>query len=139
MASVLRTMVVDDNEDVRDSLVTLLQLLGCEAVAVARGDDALALLLAHDAETPIHLAFVDVSMPGMSGYDLAGAYRRSGAHAVRAMLVAITGWSTIKDRERALSEGFDLHLVKPVDMTQLRLLLDAVRAQTVAHSDAVAS
>jgi CheY-like chemotaxis protein len=139
MASVLRTMVVDDNADVRDSLVTLLQLLGCEAVAVARGDDALALLLEHDVETPIHLAFVDVSMPGMSGYDLASAYRRSSARAARAMLVAITGWGTMQDRERALSEGFDLHLVKPVDMTQLRLLLDAVRAQTVAHADTMAS
>jgi CheY-like chemotaxis protein len=122
---------VDDDADIRDSLVTLLELLGCESSAVERGEDALRVLTNATPEARrVHVAFVDVSMPGMSGYDLASAYRRATPHAaIQTTLVATTGWGTEKDRDRALREGFDIHLVKPVDMTQLRLVLDAVRSR----------
>ena len=127
---ILRTLVVDDDADIRDSLVTLLELLGCESSAVERGEDALRLLTNASPEAHrVHVAFVDVSMPGMSGYDLASAYRRATPHAIQTTLVATTGWGTEKDRDRALREGFDIHLVKPVDMAQLRLVLDAVRTR----------
>ena len=136
MVKILRTLVVDDDADIRDSLVTLLELLGCESSAVGRGEDALRVLTetTSDAEQ-VHVAFVDVSMPGMNGYDLASAYRRSSQHAVQATLVATTGWGTEKDRERALREGFDIHLVKPVDMAQLHLVLEAVRRRHQLHDD----
>lgn len=126
----IRTLVVDDDADIRDSLVVLLQLLGCESSAVECGEDALRILTdaVPDAQQ-VHVAFVDVSMPGMSGYDLASAYRRSSPHAIPTMLVATTGWGTEKDRERALREGFDIHLVKPLDMAQLHLVLAAVRSR----------
>lgn len=128
MVKTLRTLVVDDDADIRESLATLLQLLGCESLAVARGEDALRVLTEATAQThQVHVAFVDVSMPGMSGYDLASAYKREAPHAIHTTLVATTGWGTEKDRERALREGFDIHLVKPVDMAQLNVVLAAVR------------
>jgi CheY-like chemotaxis protein len=134
MVKPLRTLVVDDDADIRDSLVTLLELLGCESSSVGRGEDALRVLVEGTAE--VHVAFVDVSMPGMNGYDLARAYRRAAPHKIHTTLVATTGWGTEKDRDRALREGFDIHLVKPVDMAQLRLVLDAVRSRHTLDGDA---
>lgn len=125
----IRALVIDDNQDVRDSMVMVLELMGCSARALPTAEESLP-LLAHEQprDHPIHIAFVDVSLPGMSGYELA-RFVRAAAVPRRAMLVAMTGWGTERDRERALDEGFDAHVVKPLDMERLRSLLDAVRVR----------
>ena len=62
-------------------------------------------------------------MPGLDGYELAQRLRAQPA--TRASLyVAVTGWGQEKDRQRAREAGFDHHLVKPVDVAQLRAVLD---------------
>ena len=67
----------------------------------------------------------DLGLPGgMSGYDVARALRSDPAHA-GLRLVAVSGYGQPEDRERARSAGFDLHLTKPVDPAELRLLLAA--------------
>jgi len=123
----IRALVVDDNQDVRESLVMVLELLGCQAQAFASAEEVLPLLTeAQPLDARIHIAFVDVSLLGMSGYELARLVR--ARHVPRkAMLVAMTGWAAERDRDRALAEGFDAHVVKPLDMVRLRSLLDAVR------------
>jgi CheY-like chemotaxis protein len=123
----IRALVIDDNQDVRDSMVMVLELMGCYAMALSSAEEALPFLTEEQPiDAPIHIAFVDVSLLGMSGYELARIVRSK--HVPRkAMLIAMTGWGAERDRERALSEGFDAHVVKPLDMTRLRSLLDAVR------------
>jgi CheY-like chemotaxis protein len=66
--------------------------------------------------------FVDVGMPGMTGYELATKVkadpRLSGV-----LLVALTGYGRAEDRDRALASGFDLHVTKPLTETRLREVL----------------
>ena len=116
-----KVLVVDDNVDAADTLAMLLELNGQEVRVAYDGRSALA-----QAEAdPPRVAFLDLGMPHMDGYELARAFR---AHpALRDVkLIALTGWGQPEDRQRTREAGFDYHLVKPVETTALdRLLADA--------------
>ena len=116
--SARRVLIVDDNVDAADSLATLLRLHGQEVNVVYDGAAALASAEAH----PPAIAFFDLGMPKMDGYELA---RRFRAHPVlkSVRLVALTGWGQPEDRNRTAEHGFDQHLVKPVAGDALRRLL----------------
>jgi PAS domain S-box-containing protein len=117
----LRVMVVDDQPDVADSVASLIETFGHEVRVIYDGADALA---AGRSDVP-HMMFVDIGMPGMTGYDLAREIRRDPVlRDVR--LVALTGYGREEDRLRVLSAGFDLHLTKPVSDDRLREVLDAL-------------
>ncbi len=121
-----RALVVDDNADIRESLAVLLELLGFATVAEDCGAKGLARLNATCAtSSEFDVAFVDVSMPEMSGYEFAQAYRSMQPNA-RTVMVAMTGWASARDCERALEAGFDVHMHKPLDMQRLRDLLGAL-------------
>lgn len=119
----IHVLVVDDNADLLDSLAAVLRLLGHQVTAAGNGEEALRLM----AADPPDLVIMDVGMPGMSGYDVA---RRAALESwrERLTLVAMTGWGRDEDRQRALDAGFDVHVVKPLDLDQLRTLVESVRA-----------
>jgi len=71
------------------------------------------------------VVFLDLGLPGMSGYDVARRVRMMGPTPVR--LVALTGYGTDGDREKTREAGFDVHLAKPVDPRALDELLADVR------------
>jgi DNA-binding response OmpR family regulator len=114
-------LIVDDNRDAADTLALVLDAFGYQvrtAYDAAAGLDALV-AFAPDA------AILDIGLPGMDGYALAGKVAEvSGA--ARPRLLALTGYGTQQDRERALRAGFDEHLVKPVDPERLVAALDRV-------------
>ncbi|HWT36706.1 MAG TPA: response regulator, partial [Paraburkholderia sp.] len=115
---VQRVLVVDDNRDAADSLAELLRVLGCESAVFYDGAQALEAL---DRIAPT-IAFIDLGMPGMDGYQFAQQIRtRGGSTNVR--LIALTGWSQPEDRARSGSAGFDQHLIKPVNLAQLTHVL----------------
>ena len=60
------------------------------------------------------IVFLDVGMPGRSGYEVARALREGATPGLT--IVAVTGWGQPEDRHRTLSAGFDHHLVKPPDI-----------------------
>lgn len=121
-----RVLVVDDNSDVRESLVMILELLGHRALAIDSGARALdALRDVHRTPDAFQLAILDVGMPTMSGYDLAAAMRREVTDDTLT-IVAFTGRVSAADRARAMDAGFDAYLTKPVDMQILRELLQRV-------------
>jgi CheY-like chemotaxis protein len=111
-------LVVDDNTDAADSLAMLLRLEGQE-VRVAY--DGLSALEQAEADPPA-IAFLDLGMPKMDGYELA---RRFRAHPVlrSVVLIALTGWGQPEDRQRTKETGFDCHLVKPVEPEAVHRLL----------------
>jgi two-component system CheB/CheR fusion protein len=72
------------------------------------------------------VALVDIGLPKMNGYQLAGRIRSNEAHR-DVYLAALTGYGQPADQERALASGFDAHVPKPVSLEQLRSLLSARR------------
>jgi signal transduction histidine kinase len=115
-----RVLVVEDNDDARVMLQRILQAHG-HLVSAAR--DARAGLEAAAAGSP-SVAVVDIGLPGMDGYQFARAMRERLGSDVR--LIAVTGYGTESDRQRAAQAGFDAHLTKPVDMDHLlRLISEA--------------
>jgi signal transduction histidine kinase/ActR/RegA family two-component response regulator len=105
-----RVLVADDNVDAASSFGLLLQLWGHE-VRVAH-DGLAALTLAREFRP--HVAFLDIGMPGINGYEVAGAIRTEPwGGGVR--LIALTGWGGDADRRRSRDAGFDSHLTKPVN------------------------
>ncbi len=120
----VRVVVVDDEREVRDSIVAVLQDGGANVRAAASATEAEGLL---DDELP-DVFLSDIAMPGRDGYALlsdVGARLRSGG--VRA--AALTAYASADDRRRALASGFDAHVAKPVDPSRLiALVADLARA-----------
>jgi signal transduction histidine kinase/CheY-like chemotaxis protein len=113
-----RVLVVDDNEDAAATMSALLIAMGCESRAVYDGASALEVAASWRPDAIL----LDIGLPGMDGYEVARRMRQSGARPWP-LLVALTGWGQDADRERSRAAGFDLHLVKPVGVDELRMAL----------------
>ncbi|HEU4373306.1 MAG TPA: ATP-binding protein [Telluria sp.] len=117
----VRVLVVDDNRDAADTLSALLELLGHSAQVANDGHAALEAVLDFRPQ----VVFLDIGMPGMSGYQVAEAIRNDRRFD-QPLLVALTGWGGEDDRERTAAAGFDLHLTKPVDLAAIEKMLSSV-------------
>lgn len=106
-----RVLLVEDNDDLRDMTCALLQARGCTVMTAADGRSGIA-LAAHGRPD---VAFIDIDLPDISGYEVARALARQGG--IR--LVAVTGYGQPDDVRRALDAGFDVHLKKPVRIDEL--------------------
>jgi len=124
MASTRKLLVVDDDRDVADSLAMLMESFDAE-VRIAY-DGASGVRVA--AEFGPDIAFVDIRMPGMDGYETARLMRaKLGDRAP--MIVAITGLSASDHPGKSVEAGFDLELAKPVSAAAIeQLLRSAFRA-----------
>jgi PAS domain S-box-containing protein len=116
-----RVLVVDDNADAAEMLCMALQHFGHEVLIASDGEQALRLV---DDFHP-DVAVLDIGLPGMDGYELARRLRARGLD--HCLLVAVTGYGQDDDRTRTHEAGFDLHLVKPVDLMRLASLIAADR------------
>ena len=116
----LRVLIVDDDDDSAESLALLVRHLGSEARIAGDGPTALASVVRHRP----HLVLLDLGLPGMGGYEVARR-TRALSEGRDALLVAVTGWSQTDAGERGREAGFDHHLVKPLELDDLRRLLAA--------------
>jgi PAS domain S-box-containing protein len=106
-----RALVVDDEEDARVLLSTVLKRAGATVKTASTVREALILL---DTSRP-DVLLADVGMPGEDGYSLIREIRRREAREGRHLpAAAITAYAGSEDRERALEAGFDCHVSKPV-------------------------
>jgi signal transduction histidine kinase len=112
-----RALVLDDNRDAADTLSMMLDLLGFQVRTLydpVQFEDTFAAF-------PADAVFLDVGMPGRSGYDVAAALRAApGGRDV--LLVAVTGWGQPEDRRRTREAGFDRHLVKPPELAAIHAI-----------------
>lgn len=116
----LRILLVEDHKDTRRTLSRLLIHFGHEVLAADNKQGALEILKAGD----IDVLLCDIGLPDGNGYEVVSqAGRRRPSRAV-----AITGFGTEEDIRRSKEAGFDLHLVKPIDLHALRTVLDQVEA-----------
>lgn len=113
-----RVLIVDDNRDAADSMSMLLQQFGMEVQVCYNGAEALAMFSGYRPA----VVLLDIGMPGMDGYAVAGKLRQLETGA-GALFIALTGWGQEQDRRRSLASGFNHHLTKPADMDLLWSLL----------------
>jgi PAS domain S-box-containing protein len=112
----LDVLVVDDNRDSADSMTLLVDMLGHHARAAYDGPGALDSFEAHRPQ----VVLLDLSMPGMTGFDVIRRMRDDGN---RVIVAAMTGLGSDEDIARTRAAGFDAHLVKPVDLPELERVL----------------
>jgi len=128
----LRVLVVDDNVDAADTLALLIESGGHQVRVVSNGEAALS---AADEHVP-DIAFLDIGLPKLDGYQVATLLRQR-RHLAHLELVAMTGYGQQEDRERSFRAGFNNHLVKPVAFEMVEKVLEEVGARKARHVNAV--
>ncbi|HYB99620.1 MAG TPA: PAS domain S-box protein [Candidatus Limnocylindrales bacterium] len=112
-----RVLVVEDNEDTREMFKMVLQLKGHDVLEAADGAEAVEVALRERPE----IAFVDIGLPVMDGYEVARELRRKMGSEI--LLIAVTGYGQPEDEACALRAGFDEHAVKPLAPPRLADIL----------------
>lgn len=113
-----RVLIVDDNVDTAQTLARLLQRAGHKVTLAHDGIEALKKARQMSPEAVV----LDIGLPGMDGFEVARQLRRESSCA-GTTIIALTGYGQPHDRHQALSAGFHHHLVKPVDLAELKQLL----------------
>jgi PAS domain S-box-containing protein len=111
-----RILVVDDEEDARELVCKLLADAGAKVDTAQSAAEAIRLL----REARYDVLVSDIGMPGDDGYALLRRLRAAGpAAGGDTPALALTAYASVQDRVRALRAGFNLHLAKPVDSSEL--------------------
>jgi CheY-like chemotaxis protein len=129
-AAAFKVLVVEDNADIAHSMLALIRHLGHTVELASDGDAAFSLAKQFLPD----VAIVDIGLPGMTGLELAQAFRSQDA--LRSTyLIALTGFGQAEDRRRSKDAGFDEHLVKPLNFGRLQELLAGVAQRRMAVPD----
>ncbi len=111
-------LLIEDNEDGREMMATMLAAYDFPVLQAADGLEGVRCALAQRPDA----ALVDIGLPGIDGYEVARRLRQDPATR-HIRLIALTGYGLAEDQRRVLEAGFDLHLVKPVDLGMLLQVL----------------
>jgi CheY-like chemotaxis protein len=109
-----RVLLVEDSADVRRMLRFRLELDGHELHETSDGITGLAEALRLQPD----VAVIDIGLPGLDGWEVARQLRAANAGR-RMTLIAISGYGQVADHQRSRQAGFDVHLVKPIDLDTL--------------------
>ncbi len=112
----VRVLLVEDDEDSRKLLSTVLRRHGARVTSTGSSAEALEAM----GETPPDILISDIGMSGEDGYEFMRKVRAlPEERGALAPAIALTGYATPKDRERALAAGYQLHVAKPVEPSEL--------------------
>jgi CheY-like chemotaxis protein len=114
-----RVLVVDDDRDSAQTFAYLLAGLGHEARHLADPGRVEQMV----ARFKPHIVFLDLRMPGITGWDLAAALRGKYSYD-ELRLIALTAYGEDKDRVRSRQAGFDAHILKPVSMDLVESMIE---------------
>ena len=112
----LNLLVVEDDPDARDLIVSLLGDCAADVTAVESADEALEFL---NRQSP-DVILSDIEMPTVDGYEFIRRVRARGReHGGGVAAIALTAYARPEDRTRSLMSGYQAHLAKPVDLNEL--------------------
>ena len=118
-----RVLIVEDNDDLRESFGWLMNLWGYDTAGARDGEEALALMAAFMP----HVVILDLGLPGaVTGEEIARRVRDTFGDEV--FILVLTGWTQNADHDRALKAGADAFFLKPPDLDELRETLDRATA-----------
>ena len=113
----LQLLVVDDDDDTREFLIALLEEEGAMVRSASSVAEALAAL---ESSSWPDVLLSDIGMPGADGYELIARVREMEVLRGGMMpAIALTAYARESERQQALEAGFQMHLSKPVEVTQL--------------------
>ncbi|HEX5085174.1 MAG TPA: PAS domain S-box protein [Blastocatellia bacterium] len=119
-----RALVVDDENDARELIETVLTQYGAEVVAVSSAAEAYSLITTTPPQRRPDVMVSDIGMPDEDGYSLIRRVREwERARGPHIPAVALTAYGRIEDRVRALNAGFQMHVAKPVDPAELAAVI----------------
>jgi PAS domain S-box-containing protein len=119
-----RILVVDDN---RDAAATLSMILTSDGHDTRTAHDGLVALELAESFRP-EVVLLDIGLPKLNGYDTCHRLRER-PWCKDVTIIAVTGWGQEGDRRRTNEVGFNLHMVKPIDIEALERLLAEMPAQ----------
>jgi signal transduction histidine kinase len=123
----VRVLVVDDEEDTREWLVTLLEKYGASVETAASAAEALEAVTDHELDVLVS----DIEMPVEDGYTLIRKVRALGAErGGRIPAAALTAYARTVDRQRALAAGYQIHVPKPVEPAELVTVVASLVGRT---------
>ncbi|HXG64029.1 MAG TPA: ATP-binding protein [Blastocatellia bacterium] len=123
----LRVLVVDDEPDTLELIRRLLSGCGAEVRTASSAVEALEELDSWGAEIMV----ADIGMPGEDGYSLIAKLRaREAERGGRIPAIALTAFARSEDRIRSLTAGYQVHLAKPVDLTELAMMIASLSGRT---------
>lgn len=124
----LRILVVDDNIPSAMTLKWAVESLGDHVEVCHDGPCALEMVEHFKPD----VILLDLGMPGLNGLQVAKALRADRRFS-RMKIIAQTGWGDSEMRRRTAEAGFDLHLVKPVDLVVLEDMLALLRKKALVR------
>jgi PAS domain S-box-containing protein len=119
-----RVLVVDDNKSAATMLAMVVKMFGQEVKIAHDGLEAVQTA----AEFQPHVVLMDLGMPRLNGYEAARQMRQH-AWGKDILLVALTGWGQDEDKKRTKEAGFDHHLTKPAEPSEIRKLLASYKSR----------
>ena len=109
----IRVLVVEDEPDTREMISLALQRFGASVGQAGSASEALRQFV----DAPPNIVISDIGIRDMDGYELLSVLRRRMADPPPA--IALTAYATPADRKRALDYGFQAHMTKPIELSQL--------------------
>lgn len=118
MATEIKVLLVEDDKDLRDSVLEWLELDGMQITAVGNAAEFYQAL----AKSSFQVAVIDVGLPDQDGYVLAKYVRTNTSMGV----IILTARSAIEDKLKGYHSGADFYLVKPVDCRELSAVIVSI-------------
>lgn len=130
----LLALIVDDEQDARELVAAIMRQYGAQVLIVASAADALKTI--QDSQRKPDLLISDISMPEEDGYSLIRKVRALPPEkGGQIPAIALTAYGRMEDRIRVLSAGFQRHVPKPVEPTELALSAAHLTGREIQHLD----
>ncbi|MYN47644.1 response regulator [Pseudoduganella sp. FT93W] len=127
----IKVLLVEDDPDLRDSVVEWMEIHGTPVTAVRNAAEFYQAL----SHQQFHVAVIDVGLPDQEGYVLA-EYTRANT---RMGIIILTARSTLDDKLRGYQSGADIFMVKPVDCRELAAVVHSMGARVTSAAPAEAT